>query len=198
MAKPAPAAPLATIAIAAATAGVYAWLASRPDEAYLRTVDAWGLKPGSSQPISFVASAVVHQNWAHLGLNMALLLAFGPPVEKRVRSWGLALLYVLAGIAGAAAHLAWVPPGLRMMTLVGASGAVSGVIGAHAALRPWGKTSLVLALSWAALNLAGFLLLDRAGGRGISYLSHLGGLAAGAAIAAALLAIRPAKERKAY
>ncbi len=196
MAKPAPAAPFASIAIAAATAAFFLWLDAMPDEAFLRRVEAWGLKPGS-QPVSLVASAVVHKSWAHLGLNMVLLLAFGPAVEKRVRSWGLALLYVLAGVAGAASHLAWMPPGLRMMTLVGASGAVSGVIGAHAVLRPWGRTSVAFALGWAALNLAGLLLLDRGGAREISYLSHLGGLAAGAAIAAALLAIRPAKARKA-
>ena len=197
MAKARPAAPWATLLIAAATTAFYVWLASRPDEAYLRTVDAWGLKPGGSQPISFVASTVVHEGWKHLGLNMLLLLVFAPAVEKRVRSWGLALIYVLAGVAGAAAHLAWLPPGLKMMTLVGASGAVSGAIGAHLALRPWGKTSLLLAGAWAALNLAGLLVLDRAGARGISYLSHLGGLAAGALIAAALLAIRPSAERKA-
>lgn len=190
--------PWATLGIAAATALAFLWLSSRPDEAYLRAVDALGVKPGASTPISFVGAPVVHLSWSHLGLNMVLLLVFGPAVEKRAKGWGLLLIYVLSGIAGAAAHLAWVPSGQKMMTLVGASGAVSGVMGAHLALRPWGKVSISLASLWAFANLAGLLVLDRAGARGVSFLCHLGGQAAGALIGAALLSIRPAKPRKAF
>lgn len=179
--------PWATVAIAAATAAVYFWLASRPDAEFSRALEA-----GASAPIAFVASPLLHASTTHLLLNLLLLLAFGPALEKRIRSWGLALVYALAGAAGVAAHLAGAPGGL----LVGASGAVSGLLGAHAARRPWGKLSIAAAGVWAAANLAG-LLLDRGGVYGISWLSHLGGLAAGALISAALPSSRPAKARKA-
>jgi membrane associated rhomboid family serine protease len=190
-------APYATAALAALTAGVYAWLGSRPDADFLRVVEAVGARPGASTPIAYVASPVVHASTGHLLLNLLLLLGFGPAVEKRVRWWGLLLVYVLAGAAGVAAHLAWVPPGLRMSPLVGASGAVSGVIGAHLVLQPWGKLSAGLAGLWAAANLAGLLLLDRGGTRGISYLCHLGGTAAGALIAALPLSSPRAARRPA-
>lgn len=181
--------PWATVVIAAATAAVYLWLASRPDAEFSRVLEA-----GASTPIAFVASPLLHASTTHLLLNLLLLLAFGPSLEKGIRGWGLALVYVLSGAAGVAAHMAGSPGGAL---LVGASGAVSGLLGAHAARRPWGKLSIAAAGVWAAANLAG-LLLDRGGAYGISWLSHLGGLAAGALISAALPSQRPAKARKAF
>jgi membrane associated rhomboid family serine protease len=184
--------PWATVVIAAATAVAYLWLASRPDAAFNATVESWGARRGASTPIAFVASPIVHATATHLLLNLLLFLSFAPAVEKRVAGWGLALIYVLSGAAGVAAHLALGPGGA---TLIGASGAVSGVLGAHLVKRPWGKISLAAGGIWAAANLAGWLL-DRGGAYGISYLSHLGGLAAGALISAALPASRPARPRK--
>ena len=184
--------PYATVLIAAATAGAYLWLASRPDAVFNATVESWGARRGASTPISFVASPIVHASTTHLLVNLLLFLTFAPPVEKRVKGWGLALVYVLSGAAGVAAHLALAPGGA---TLIGASGAIGGVLGAHLVKRPWGKISIAAGALWAAANLAGWLL-DRKGAYGISYLSHLGGLAAGALIAAVLPASRPAKPRK--
>ena len=182
--------PYATVVIAALTAAVHLWLASRPEAVFNATVESWGARRGASTPISFVASPIVHASLKHLLLNLLLFLAFAPAVEKRVKSWGLALVYVLSGAAGVAAHLALAP---GSATLIGASGAVSGVLGAHLVKRPWGKISIAAGALWAAANLAG-ALLDRGGS--ISYFSHLGGMAAGALIAAVLPASRPAKPRK--
>jgi membrane associated rhomboid family serine protease len=182
--------PYATALIAALTAAVYLWLASRPDADFQKTAETLGARPGASRPVSFVASPLIHASAGHVLVNMLLLLVFGWPIETRLRARGLLLTYVLAGIAGVAAHLAYVPPGLRMAPLVGASGAVSGVIGAHLVLRPWGRLSVALAGLWAAANLAGLLLLDRGGDRGLSYLCHLGGTAAGA-----ISALRPSTRR---
>jgi membrane associated rhomboid family serine protease len=187
-----PAKPYATVVIAAATAGVHLWLASRPDAVFDAAVDAWGAR--ASKPVTFVTSLFLHESKGHLLLNLLLFLVFAPAVEKRLRGWGLALVYGLSGVAGVAAHLAWAPSGM----LIGASGAISGVLGAHAWLRPWGKGSIAAAALWALANLAGLLVLVRGGSGGISYLSHLGGMAAGALIAAALPASRRAKARKAF
>lgn len=186
--------PYVTVVIAALTGGMFLWLRSRPDADFLRVVEAWGARPGAATPISFVASPALHASATHLLLNLLLFLVFAPSLEKRVKGWGLALVYVLSGAAGVAAHLALAP---GSATLIGASGAVSGVLGAHLAKRPWGKVSIAAGGLWAAANLAG-ALLDRGGSTGISYLSHLGGLAAGALISAALPASRPAKARKAF
>lgn len=185
--------PYATGVIAAATGLAYVWLSSRSDAVFMGTVESWGARPGASTPISFVASPLLHASAGHLLFNLLLFLVFAPAVEQRVKGWGLALIYVLSGAAGVGAHLL----GPQTATLIGASGAVSGVLGAHLRLRPWGRLSMALVGVWAALNLAGLLILDRAGARGISYLCHLAGLAAGALIAAALPSSRPAKARRA-
>jgi membrane associated rhomboid family serine protease len=177
--------PFVTLGLAALTGGVYALFASRPDAEFSRAVEVAG-----SGAISYVASPALHVSRAHLLLNLALLLGFGPPVERRLKGWGLALVYVLSGAAGVGAHqLASAAP------LIGASGAVSGVLGANAAARPWGRASIAVAALWGLANAAGWLLWPSAG---LSYASHLGGLLAGALIAAALPSSRPPARRKAF
>jgi membrane associated rhomboid family serine protease len=89
-------------------------------------------------------------------------------------------------VAGGLVHVWLAPPGMRPMALVGASGAVSGLMGAHAVLRPERKIHLGLAVLWAALNLAGMFAIDRAGEHRVSYAAHLGGLAAGLVLGFAL------------
>ena len=167
--------PFVTLGIAALTGAVYAWLASRPDAEFLRAVEIRA------------ASPLLHASLSHLLVNLALLLAFGPSIEKRAKGWGLALVYVLSAAAGVGAHQ--LASGLP---LVGASGAVSGVIGAHAGVRPWGKASVVAAALWGVANAAGWLVWP---GAGLSYASHLGGLVAGGVVAA-LIASRGRKSRR--
>jgi membrane associated rhomboid family serine protease len=77
---------------------------------------------------SFLTHTLVHGDWLHLGLNAAWLVAFGGAVANRVGSLRFLLLFAFCAVAGAATFLAF-NPGL-MMPMVGASGAISGMMGA--------------------------------------------------------------------
>jgi membrane associated rhomboid family serine protease len=76
---------------------------------------------------SFITHQLVHGDWTHLALNSAWLLAFGGAVAQRVGSARFALLGFASGIAGALAFLAWRYG--EPVPMVGASGAVSGLMG---------------------------------------------------------------------
>jgi membrane associated rhomboid family serine protease len=73
-----------------------------------------------------LTSMFLHGGLAHLFVNMWFLACFGRVVERLLGSVGFLLLYLFAGVMGAAAHLAWFPATVA----VGASAAVYGVCGA--------------------------------------------------------------------
>jgi membrane associated rhomboid family serine protease len=132
----------------------------------------------------------LHGSWVHLAGNMIFLWVFGDDIEAALGHLRFLLFYLLCGISGALAHIASDPGGI--VPLVGASGAVSGVAAAYLMLHPWAHvTVLVFGLMtvrihalwllgvWIAWQVLNLLLLATGG---ISYWSHLGGLAAGAAL----------------
>ncbi len=76
---------------------------------------------------SFVTHTLVHGDWMHLALNGAWLLAFGGAVARRVGTGRFLCFFVFCGVAGALAFLAFNPE--AMVPMVGASGAISGLMG---------------------------------------------------------------------
>jgi len=86
----------------------------------------------------------IHSSWLHLAGNIAYLWVFGIPVERRVGPVLLALVFLLGG---ALAHviLTLQLPGLNT-PVIGASGAVSAVVGAYLGLFPAGRIGLYLPL----------------------------------------------------
>ncbi len=80
--------------------------------------------------LSFVTYALLHANFVHLIFNGIWLLAFGTPVARRLGETRFLILFVLCAIAGALAHLAVNPAG--DIPVIGASGAISGLMGAAA------------------------------------------------------------------
>lgn len=115
---------------------------------------------------------------SHLAGNMAFLLLFGAVVEDALGGLALLLLYGLAGLAGGLLHVAIDPS--STVPMVGASGAVFGVMAVAAAIRP---RFLGFALGFGALNIYHAL---SGGSGGASFGAHLGGLAAGALVAMTL------------
>jgi membrane associated rhomboid family serine protease len=150
-----------------------------------------------------LTAAFLHGGIAHVIMNMLMLLLIGKMVE-RVLGGGLFLAlyfvsaYVAAGTEWLAAYLQ-LPMSLDMMApAIGASGAISGVIGAYLLLfpnkqpKPWGPVPagiarpLHLTLAWIGLNLAmGFV--GPGLGIGIAIWSHIGGFVIGLALARPLL-----------
>lgn len=131
---------------------------------------------------------LLHGNWLHLAGNMIFLWVFGDNVEAALGHVRFVLFYLLCGIAGGLAHVASEPSSL--VPLIGASGAVAGILAAYLMLHPMAHVTVLLFglmtvrihaywflgawIAWQAVNL---LLFESSG---VSYLSHAGGLFAGA------------------
>lgn len=77
---------------------------------------------------SFLTHSLVHINWMHLIVNGAWLAAFGSALARRIGARRFLLLYALSAVAGALLYLAF--NGFGVVVMVGASGAVSGLVGA--------------------------------------------------------------------
>ena len=95
----------------------------------------WGL---------LVMALFIHSGWLHLFGNIAYLWVFGIPVERRLGPFSLAFVFVAGGV------LAHIMVALRLPQLdvpvIGASGAVSAVVGAYLGLFPRGRIGLFLPL----------------------------------------------------
>ncbi len=87
------------------------------------------VQPGLfEQVITFFSYIFLHANFAHVGINSLWLLAFGPAVARRIGTQLFLVFFLVCGAAAAAAHLAlnWG----ALIPVIGASGAVSGLMGA--------------------------------------------------------------------
>ncbi len=129
-----------------------------------------------------------HGDIIHLGSNMLFLWVFGDNVEDAMGHGRFLVFYLLCGIAGGLAH-AWLLP-TSAVPLIGASGAISGIIAAYLMLHPrvrvWVlvmrflpvrlSAALVLGL-WIALQ---FIMLMVPNIGPIAWWAHIGGLVAGA------------------
>jgi membrane associated rhomboid family serine protease len=83
---------------------------------------------GVAAVASFVTHQFVHGDLAHLIINSAWLLAFGTPVARRTGPSRFIAFFLLAGVAGALLY--WALNGSIPILVVGASGAISGLMGA--------------------------------------------------------------------
>jgi len=203
--------PWATISIAVLVVGGFLLLESL-DEAQRRIVlTRFGMTPGilsalwtSPQTGVFVksitaafASLVMHANWLHLLGNLVFLLIFGPPSERLL---GPARVLVLFLVCGALANIAGaLTLGASAAPIVGASGAVSSIVGAYLALFPRSHLGLVLPLGlflefvrvptawligvWAVVQVL-FAWIDPSFGR-VAWSIHIAGFIAGMAFALA-------------
>lgn len=82
----------------------------------------------SARLTSFFTHLFVHGDATHLLVNGAWLLAFGTPVARRTRLGGFLALFAVCGVAGALLYLVF--HGREVTLLIGASGAISGLMGA--------------------------------------------------------------------
>ncbi len=148
--------------------------------------------PGPS-PIwlTLLTSMFMHGGWLHLAGNMLFLWIFGDNVEHRIGHLNYALFYVAAGVAGSLAHILVGPDSI--IPSLGASGAISGVLGAYIVLFPTNRVTVflfrfllpvpaIVAIGmWAVLQfingIGAFAISDQTGG--VAYMAHIGGFVAG-------------------
>lgn len=161
----------------------------------------WGFRPASMRVTDLFASMFLHGGFMHLAGNMLFLWIYGNNVEHRLGPIGFLAAYLVTGIAATAFQTAFnLQSGIPM---VGASGAISGVLGfylhwfPHHYVRVFiflfpfyvGTTMLSASLVlWGYLildNVLPFLVTSTAGG-GVAHGAHIGGFLAGFAAAVAM------------
>lgn len=146
-----------------------------------------------------LTATLVHAGLVHLVFNLLILLFCGRAVEAIVGGRGLAILYLAGAYAAAAAHFALDPADLTPM--IGASGAISAVLGAYALLFGRNRVkvanptlalwlnALWLMVAWIGLQIiVGFTFEIE--GVSIAVGAHVGGFLAGLLLAKPLLMLR--------
>ena len=147
-------------------------------------------------PVYFtlITSMFMHGGWAHLLGNMLFLWVFGDNIENRVGHSRYLIFYLLCGIIASLSHV--FISGASEIPSLGASGAISGVMGGYLLLFPsrrvrvWmgrgiGEVPAYVALGiWIVLQVImgmGLLGGEQTGG-GVAYAAHIGGFIAGLAL----------------
>ena len=97
-------------------------------------IDTFGLVPAFFSLINVFTAMFVHSGLAHLAGNMLFLWIFGDNVEDRFGHGRFMMFYLLCGFAAAIAQTMLTPNSL--VPMVGASGAIAGVMGAYLVLYP--------------------------------------------------------------
>ena len=192
---------------------------SRPSEAAVQAfITAWGVVPheysaGVDLPptipyplwTTLLTSMFLHGGWGHLGGNMLFLWIFGDNLEHRIGHLRFLTFYLVCGIAAGLAHIVF--NSQSTVPTVGASGAISGVLGGYLLLFPrnrvyvltYGGVTAVPALFMLGL----WILMQFVNGvgevartpetGGVAYIAHIGGFLAGMMLAPLLAAGRPAR-----
>ncbi|MGH7751442.1 MAG: rhomboid family intramembrane serine protease, partial [Gemmatimonadales bacterium] len=146
---------------------------------------------------TLVTSMFMHGGWLHLIGNMMFLWVFGNNIEDAMGHGRFVAYYLLCGLAAAGAQMAVDPA--SAVPMVGASGAVSGVLGGYLLLYPRVRVHVLVPLIFymttvtmpAWLMLGYWILLQFLGGLptlagvkegGVAYWAHFGGFVAGIAL----------------
>jgi membrane associated rhomboid family serine protease len=210
-----------TMILVALNVAAFLYELSQPSASALNNlIQAWGVVPAEYSrgcdlaphiPLPYwttlLTSMFLHGGWAHLGGNMLYLWVFGDNVERRLGPGRYLFFYLSCGVAAALAFIAFnfhsgVPT-------VGASGAISGVLGGYLVLFPRNRvrvlTSGGIAYVPAVMVLGLWILIQVLSGVGsiagtqqageIAYMAHIGGFVAGIVLVKLLDAgrgVRPA------
>jgi membrane associated rhomboid family serine protease len=186
-----------------------------PPEIAATTPPACDLRPVPDKNVYLAAltSLFLHAGWVHLLGNLLYLWIFGNNVEDRFGHLRYLGFYLLAGVVATVAFV--VPNGNNPATLVGASGAIAGVLGAYLVLYPrarvtvlvpflfflpLGLPAIVVLGLWFFLQLEGAQVAELAGSD-VAYLAHVAGFVAGFVVGLLVRAGgggRPRREQYAY
>jgi len=193
--------PVVTVVLIVLNVLVFAFELLLPTESMLDSFAyTWGLVPGEltqlnpSALLTVFTSMFIHGGFTHLASNMLYLYIFGDNIEWALGSAGFVIFYLLCGI-GAALGQVLVDPSSRV-PMIGASGAISGVLGAYLFLYPRAEVetlvflgmfvrlirlpALVVLGMWILLQLSsGVLSLGVDATGGVAFFAHIGGFFAG-------------------
>lgn len=202
--------PFVTIALIVANAAAWFYEISLPDRALASVFEGYGIVPAHYRvdsplgalvaigldPVPFFSSMFLHGGWLHVIGNLWILWIFGDNVEDKMGHGRFLVFYLLCGVLAGAAHVAMNP--LSPVPTIGASGAISGVMGAYMMLFPRAKVltliPIFVILLFRELPAVVYLFLwflfqffqgsaaHASGiGSGVAFWAHIGGFVAGAA-----------------
>jgi len=156
--------------------------------------NAWCVLSGGSPVYTLVTSMFLHGGWMHLIGNMWFMWIFGNNVEDSMGHARFVAFYLLCGLAAAVAQIVSNPA--SGIPMVGASGAIGGVMGAYIMLYPRVHVHMLIFLGFFVTTVAvpavfmlGYWLLIQviggfgsigAQGGGVAFWAHIGGFVAGA------------------
>jgi membrane associated rhomboid family serine protease len=158
-------------------------------------------------PLTLVSSLFIHGGIGHIAGNMLYLFIFGPAVEERTGATRYVWFYLLCGLASGAATVAMAPA--SRVPVIGASGAIAGILGAYFVLYPRGRIlalfppffffelpAVVYLIFWFGAQLYWGIVSGAAGSLvgGVAWWAHVGGFLFGVA-AGPLVARAPARRR---
>ena len=206
-----------TIALIAINVLVYLFEINRPEGAIQAFVSAWGVVPREYSAGSDIAphipapywstlvtSMFLHAGWGHLGGNMLFLWIFGDNIEHRIGHIRFVIFYIACGLAAGLAHIFF--NSTSMIPTVGASGAISGVMGGYLLLFPrnrvyvltWGGVASVPAMLMLGLwivmqfinSVGSVAVTPETEEGGVAYIAHVGGFVMGLLLAPLFVAGR--------
>ncbi|HVN91555.1 MAG TPA: rhomboid family intramembrane serine protease [Candidatus Binataceae bacterium] len=165
----------------------------------------------SAALITLITALFLHAGFAHIAGNMLYLFIFGPAIEERMGRRRYLVFYLLAGIIAGLAMVAMGPE--SRIPVVGASGAIAGVLGAYLALFPGGRITAVVPflffirvleipaifflIVWFALQLySGIASGSGPLIGGIAWWAHVGGFLFGLALGPLLARRKPPRRRR--
>jgi membrane associated rhomboid family serine protease len=192
--------PIATVTLIAVNVLVFVYQSTLRGTAFDSFVFQFGVIPAAltgdfnSYAPTLFTSMFLHGDWLHIGSNMLYLWIFGNNIEDRLGILRFVAFYFITGLAAAGAQIA-IGPDSRI-PIVGASGAIAGVLGAYLALFPNARVQTLLILFyfirvvevsavwllgwWFLLQvLYGFGSLTATQTGGVAFFAHIGGFAAG-------------------
>ena len=199
--------PIITVTLIGCCIAAFLWELSLPAHQQAQMVQALGVVPaylfGSSMPattdfmipawMTVFSSMFLHGGWMHLIGNMLYLWIFGNNVEDAMGHSRFIFFYLLCGIFAVLANALSDTSSLTPM--IGASGAISGVLGAYLLLFPHARVLIIVPLFfvfysvwwpawlvlifWFVWQIASSILYSSVDGGGIAWGAHIGGFAAG-------------------
>jgi membrane associated rhomboid family serine protease len=188
--------PLVTWLLIAANIAIFVFEVGFSPAALERFIRTWGLVPAQlfAQPqtewVTIVSSMFLHGGWLHILSNMWVLFIFGDNVEERMGGLSYLLFYLLSGVAAALLQSFLLPSSSEPM--IGASGAIAGVLGAYLILFPHARVASLVPilfiftviqvpatlflLFWFVSQLfSGWLAIGGTAGSGVAWWAHVGG-----------------------
>lgn len=158
--------------------------------------------------VAVIFSLFLHAGFLHIAGNMLFLWVFGNNVEDHLGHLGFFLFYTAAGVVAAFAHI--LTHLADFAPLVGASGAVAGVMGAYLVLFPHARVKVLVPIFflWTVIQMSAWLVLglwfvyqfaigaqELQGTSGVAWLAHVGGFLFGVFVIA-VIGRRPQEPRR--